>query len=90
MWPSDYAASAAVNIACLLKYAADQVASKRLQNAKSDKFHGNIHKRGKVGDEPQQEVHDPAWSQSPVPNPAISFFGLSFKVNTYASSSSQC
>ena len=33
-----------------------QVASKRLQNAKSDKFHGNIHKRGKVGDEPGQEV----------------------------------
>ncbi|KAK9792497.1 hypothetical protein WJX73_009702 [Symbiochloris irregularis] len=27
------------------------VASKRLQNAKSDKFHGNIHKRGKVGEE---------------------------------------
>ena len=33
-----------------------QVASKRLQNAKSDKFHGNIHKRGKVGEELGQEA----------------------------------
>ena len=29
---------------------AAQVASKRLQNAKSDKYHDNIHKRGRVAE----------------------------------------